>query len=164
MTGVATVGSGGAAVPAVAACVPLIVAGSAISAFNDETLSTKDLSHMMTARFDKLSEKIDNGFDSLTDKLEGLVEDINKDQASKQLETVSTVNEYYRNMWVHIHEDALTEDSLPTQIEISEFRVKLLPTALEEYLQNVFKVSRASPECLARSDGLRGGTFPAVHN
>ena len=72
VTGVLSVGSAGAAVPAVAACVPLILAGSAISAFNDDTLSTKDLSHMTNSRFDKLSEKIDKGFDSLTNKLEGL--------------------------------------------------------------------------------------------
>ena len=121
-----------------AACAPLIVAGSAISAFNDDTLSTNDLSHMVNARFDKLSEQIDNRFDSLTDKLEGLVEDINKDQASKQFETVYTVNECFRHMLEYIREDALTEKSLPNQVRIVEFGVKLLPTVLAEFLQNVF--------------------------
>ena len=149
VTGILAVESAGAALPAEAACVPLIVAGSAISAFNDDALSTNDLSHMMNARFDKLSERIDQGFGSLadkleglfhslTDKLEGLVQDINKDQASKQFETLSTINECFRHMWEYIREDALTEKSLPNQVRIVEFRVKLLPTVLAEFLQNVF--------------------------
>ena len=139
LTGVATVESVGAAVPAVAACVPLVVAGSAISAFNDNALSTDELAHMMNANFDKLSEQIDQGFVSLADKLEGLVQDINKDQASKQFVTVSTINEFYRHMWVHIHHDALTDKSLPTEIQIVEFGAQLLPTALREYLQNALR-------------------------
>ena len=94
---------------------------------------------MMNARFDKLSEQIDQGVGSLADKLEGLVQDINKDQASKQFATVCAINEFCRHMWVHIHQDALTEESLPSEIRIVEFRVKLLPTALREYLQNVLR-------------------------
>ena len=122
-----------------AACVPLVVAGGAISAFNDNALSTNELAHMMNARFDKLSERIDQGFGSLADKLEGLVQDINEDQASKQFATVSTINEFYRHMWVHIHQDALTEESLPSEIRIVEFGAQLRPTALREYLQNVLR-------------------------
>ena len=140
VTGVATVESAGAAVPAVAACVPLVVAGGAISAFNDNALSTDELAHMMNANFDKLCEQINQGFVSLADKLEGLVQDINKDQASKQFATVSTINEFYRHMWVHIHQDALTDKSLPTEIGIVvEFGAQLLLTALREYLENVLR-------------------------
>ena len=43
VTGVATARSAGAAVPVVAACVPLVVAGGAISALNDNALSTNEV-------------------------------------------------------------------------------------------------------------------------
>ena len=139
VTGVATVKSASAAVPAVAACVPLILAGSVISAFNDDALGTKHLSHVANARFDKLSEQIDNRFDSLTNKLEELVEDINKDEASKQFGTFFTVNAIYKNMWYLMREDALTKESLLNQIRIAEFGAKLLPAVLGEFLQTVFR-------------------------
>ena len=65
VTGILAVETGGAAVPAVAACVPLILAGSANSAYDDTlevstasaTTGGKAMMNMMNARFDKLSEE-----------------------------------------------------------------------------------------------------------
>ena len=76
------------------------------------------------------------GVDTLTNKF---VRDINKDQASKQSATVSTVDDFDRHMWDPVHEDALTGDSLPTQIEITGLNSYFLSTVLCGYIQNVWQ-------------------------
>ena len=169
VTAVATAESAGTAIPAEGACVPLIVAGSAISAFNDisasndggpttkdlsDKMNMKDLSDKMNMRFDQLSDQIDEGFDSLTNKLEGFVRDINEDQASKQSETLSKVNDHYHEMWVHIHADALTEESLPSHTRLVDFRASFHPKALREYLQNVWLSGALIPDVLQTAVGF----------
>ena len=113
----------------------LAVVGSVISALSDDALAN-DMSHMTNALEEKLIEQMDKGVDTLTNKF---VRDINKDQASKQSATVSTVDDFDRHMWDSVHEDALTGDALPTQIEITGLNSYFLSTVLCGYVQNVWQ-------------------------
>ena len=106
---------------------------------------------MTNALEEKLIEQMDKGVDTLTNKF---VRDINKDQVSKQSATVSTVDDFDRHMWDSVHEDALTGDSLPTQIE-NHRPQQLFPfDGVVRVRTECLAVWRVDLGCLACSGGL----------